>query len=129
MAENGSSETTASDSGRAPFTRSSKRDRIRVSRTNRPSAEGVTTSPSRPLMVKVDSSTRVTTPPAWPEARHLAAEGPRVAHPGRRYRTGSGPPNDLVGAFLGATGAARQRGARRARGIATMAVVKISPRR
>src|ERR1039457_5292344 len=71
MAEKGSSETTASASGFAPFTRNSKRERIRVSRTNRPSAEGVRTSPSRPLMLKVDSSTRVTTPPDGPSSATL----------------------------------------------------------
>src|SRR5579872_1240280 len=73
-AENGSSDTTASASGRAPFTRSSKRDRMRVSRTNRPSAEGATTSPSLAEMAKVDSSTRVTVPPEEPRRGTLPAK-------------------------------------------------------
>ena len=128
MAENGSSETTASDSGLAPFTRSSNRDRIRVSRTKRPSAEGVTTSPSRPLMAKVDSSTRVTTPPAWPRPATL----PLKVHgsltgadaTGRR-----GQSNDLVGAFRGDDLRGPHRGPVAGPGIVTMAVVQISPRR
>ena len=64
MAENGSSVTAASGSVRAPLTSSSKRERIRVSRTKRPWAAPGEMSPALPLMAKVDSSTRVTTPGA-----------------------------------------------------------------
>src|SRR5215472_6087083 len=73
-AEKGSSDTTASGSGRTPFTRSSKRDRIRVSRTKRPSADGVTTSPSLSEMANVDSSTSVTVPPEEPRRGALPAK-------------------------------------------------------
>ena len=66
MAENGSSVTAASGSVRTPSTSSSKRERIRVSRTNSPWAAPGDMSPAPPLMAKVDSSTRVTAPP--PEA-------------------------------------------------------------
>ena len=126
-AEKGSSETTASASGFAPFTRSSKRDRIRVSRTKRPSADGVTTSPSRPLMAKVDSSTRVTTPSDWPRPATL----PLKVHgslTGATLPDRCGRPNHLVGAFSGPPLGAAAGSARDPR-IATTAVVKIPPRR
>ena len=62
MAENGSSVTAASGSVRTPFTSTSNRERIRVSRKKRPWAAPAVMSPAPPLMAKVDSSTRVTTP-------------------------------------------------------------------
>ncbi len=61
MAENGSSVMAASGSVVCPFTSSSSRARIRVSRKKRPWAEPRAMSPELPLMAKVDSSTRVTT--------------------------------------------------------------------
>ena len=86
--------------GRTPLTRSSNRERIRVSRTNRPSAEGVTTSPSRPLMENVDSSTRVTTPSDRPRPVTL----PLKVHgslTGATLPDRCLLPNHLVGTFLG----------------------------
>ena len=62
---NGEVPAVVSGSGRAPFTRSSRRDRMRVSRTKSPWADPGTRSPLCPLMVKVDSSTRVTVPLPW----------------------------------------------------------------
>jgi hypothetical protein len=62
VAENGASVTADSGSVRAPSTRSSNEEISRVSRTNRPWAEPADMSPALPLMTKVDSSTRVTTP-------------------------------------------------------------------
>ena len=95
VAEKGSSVTAARASGRAPLTRSSNRDRIRVSRTKRPWAEPVTMSPARPLMAKVDSSTRVTTPLGLVEDGDLAGERPRIAHQGQ---DATGPPIERPGA-------------------------------
>ena len=62
VAENGSSLTAESGSARTPLSSTSKRDRIRVSRKNRPWAAPGAMSPAPPLMAKVDSSTRVTDP-------------------------------------------------------------------
>jgi hypothetical protein len=53
--------TAASGSVLTPFTSTSNRERTRVSRKKRPCAPSLM-SPSPPLMAKVDSSTRVTTP-------------------------------------------------------------------
>src|SRR5580658_553230 len=100
VAEKGSSETTANPSGFAPFTRNSNRERMRVSRTNRPSADGVRTSPSGPLMLKVDSSTRVTAAPDGPKPATL----PLKVHGSLTRGTlpdGRGLLNTLVGAVLG----------------------------
>ena len=84
----------------APFTRSSNRDRIRVSRTKRPWADPGDDVPAPPLMAKVDSSTRVTTPPAWPRPATL----PLKVHgslTGATLPDRRGLPNDQVGAFPG----------------------------
>ena len=62
VAVNGSSVIAANDWDRAPLISTSNRERIRVSRKKSPSAPPVVMSPALPLMAKVDSSTRVTTP-------------------------------------------------------------------
>ena len=62
VAENGSSVTAANGCVRTPSTSTSNREMMRVSRTNSPCAAPVDMSPALPLMAKVDSSTRVTTP-------------------------------------------------------------------
>ena len=61
MAENGSSVIAANGSVLDPLTRTSSRDRIRVSLKKSPCAAPAAMSPELPLMAKVDSSTRVTT--------------------------------------------------------------------
>jgi hypothetical protein len=62
VALKGSVATAVSGSSGRPSTRSSRRERIRVSRKNSPWAPPVMMSPAWSLMAKVDSSTRVTVP-------------------------------------------------------------------
>ena len=63
VAAKGSVTSTVSGSSRSPFTRSSQRDRIRVSRKNSPCTKSGERSPVRPERQNVRPSTRVTTPP------------------------------------------------------------------
>ncbi len=63
VAAKGSVTSTVNGSSRSPFTRSSQRDRIRVSRKNSPCTKSGERSPVRPERQNVRPSTRVTTPP------------------------------------------------------------------
>ena len=76
VAENGSSATAASASVGDPLIRTSNRDTTLVSRTNSPWAIPALMSPAQPLMAKVDSSTRVTSP----EFESSCATVPREAY-------------------------------------------------
>ena len=73
VAEKGSFATAVSVSVRWPLTRSSRRDKIRESRTNSPCEPPRSMSPDLLLIANVDSSTRVIAPLAppasatWPE--------------------------------------------------------------
>ena len=66
VAANGSGMSTATDSSGRPFTHSSKRDSIRVSRKKRPCARPGCMSPHRSAMQNVCPSTSVTSPPGRP---------------------------------------------------------------
>ena len=98
-AEKGSSATAASGSGLLPFTRSSKRERIRVSRTNRPwgpPGDDVARGTADGEGGLVDQSDHTA---GLAQARGLAGEGPRITH--RGDATGPARPTEhLVGASL-----------------------------
>ena len=66
MAENGVVDWAARGSGRASLTISSRRERNRVSRKNRPWADVDRMSPLRSEMQNDEPCTRVTAPSAWP---------------------------------------------------------------
>ena len=62
VAEKGSRDSAARGSGIWPLTRSSRRDRNRVSRKKNPCGDPGNRSPERPEMQKAEPSTRVTVP-------------------------------------------------------------------